>query len=162
MKKNKTLKIWCDGSSKNNECAWGAVIDLGGGIRMEHSGKLDIKGTSTTAEIYAIAKSLEKVKKRFHIIVYTDCQSIVKKYKQYKNVLPKNYKDKKELKQAWIKLNDVLLLFKMGVKIKWIKGHAKNLENNRAHKLAKIARERIPDKKVNTQNKEKTKIIQLI
>lgn len=153
---SETWKIWCDGSCKNDtECAWGAVIDSPEGIRKEYSAKLKINGSSLVAEIYAIIESLNKIPEKSSVIVYTDCKSIADRCTNLPNTVPKS--SAAQIKQAWRDLNSILPL--RDVKIEWIKGHAKSVENNLADKLAKKHLSHINAKpqKAKTENKETPK-----
>ncbi|MFA9290543.1 MAG: ribonuclease HI [Solirubrobacteraceae bacterium] len=130
--------IYTDGACSKNPGpgGYGIVMQLAGtNYCKEYSGGFK-NTTNNRMELMAVIVALEKLNKpNIEVDVFTDSKyvhdAIEKKWIQ--KWVKINFKDKKN-KDLWLKYLEVSSNHK--VKINWVKGHAGNVMNERADKLA--------------------------
>lgn len=138
----KKITIYTDGACSGNPGpgGWGAVL-----LHNEH--KKTISGfeketTNNRMEIIAVIKSLELLKEKSSVEIFSDSQYVCKGITNWlKNWKKNNWRgsDKKPIKNQdlWILLDE--LLFRHEVKMNWVRGHNGDPLNEEADKLARDA-----------------------
>lgn len=139
----KRLDIYTDGACSGNPGAGGyGVVMLYKGARKELS-----QGYKTTTnnrmEVLAVIKGLEALKEPCEVTLYSDSKYVVDSvtkgwvYNWKKKNWIKSDKKKALNVDLWERL--LVLLEKHDVEFVWVKGHAKNVENERCDELARAA-----------------------
>lgn len=138
----KKVTIYTDGACSGNPGpgGWGAVL-------IYNSTEKDISGysedtTNNRMELQAVIESLSSLKSHCEIDLYTDSKYVQEGITKWIFGWQKNgwkNSQKKEVKNCdlWKQLLEVQKPHK--IKWHWVKGHADNLYNNRADKLARDA-----------------------
>lgn len=118
---------------------WGAVIQTNSQTK-EISG-FDGYTTSNRMELQAAISSLESLKTKHRVILYSDSTYVIKGMTQWlKNWKNKGYKNIKN-PDLWQKLDTLNQSHK--ISWQWVKGHSGIEGNERADKLAGLARIKI-------------------
>ena len=140
------IKIYTDGSCQGNPGpgGWGAILYHQNDPPQELSG-FDPQTTNNRMELTAAIKGLQaipKLSKHSHVSIYTDSQYLKNGITQWLPKWKKNgwkTSDKKPVKNQdlWQQLD--LLTQRYPIQFIWIKGHADNPGNHKAHKLATLA-----------------------
>jgi ribonuclease HI len=139
----KKIIIYTDGACIGNPGpgGYGAVI-LDGTKRTQISGGFQAT-TNNRMELLAIIESLKLMKGKSRVMVNTDSKYIVNAVqkgwleKWAANRWMRNKRDKAENADLWKQM--VRLLEKHEVHLKWVKGHAGNIENEVCDRLASAA-----------------------
>jgi len=120
------IDIYVDGSCDGNPGpgGWAAII-LDGGKRREIKGREE-NTTNNRMEILAAIKGLEQTTPGSRVTIHSDSQYLVR-------TMTENWKRNANL-DLWHELDR--LVAERNVDWKWIKGHAKHFENERANRLA--------------------------
>ncbi|MBC7425034.1 MAG: ribonuclease HI [Bacteroidia bacterium] len=130
------LIVYTDGAAINNPGKGGyGIVMLWGTARKELYGSFR-NTTNNRMELLAVIVALESVKRPdINIIIYTDskyvCESVEKRWVW--SWRQKGWKDKKNI-DLWKRF--LLAYEPLKVKMKWVKGHAGNVENERCDVLA--------------------------
>lgn len=136
----KTVQIYTDGACSGNPGPGGlGVVLLFGPARREISKGYKLT-TNNRMEILAVIEGLKALKEPCAVELYSDSKYVVDaiekgwaiKWRQ--NNWMRNKKDKALNPDLWQELLGLLEIHK--VKFIWVKGHADNIENNRADQLA--------------------------
>jgi len=139
-KKSHPLIIYTDGSSRGNPGPGGyGVVLLWGDKRKELSAGYRLT-TNNRMELMAVIVALQSLtKKNIPVTIYTDSQYVVNSIekKWLDNWIRTDFKGGKKNKDLWLKYHAVSKQFK--IKLKWVKGHAENVFNNRCDELATTA-----------------------
>lgn len=134
------LIIYTDGASRGNPGPGGyGVVMMWGNKRKELSAGYRLT-TNNRMELLAVISALEALnKKNISLTIYTDSQYVVKSVEQkwLDNWIKTNFKGGKKNKDLWLRFFNLSKDFK--IKLKWVKGHADNLHNNRCDELATMA-----------------------
>ena len=139
----KHVVIYTDGSCLGNPGpgGYGAVL-IYGDNRREISGGYRVT-TNNRMELIAPIKALEALKEQCTVTIYSDSKYVVDAMvrgwalKWRSNKWMRNKKDKAVNPDLWVQLLD--LCSKHAVTFRWVKGHAGDLENERADQLANAA-----------------------
>ena len=142
----KRITLYTDGACSGNPGpgGFGAVLQLG-----EHRNELSGGFRSTTnnrMELLAVIKGLEALKQSCEVTVYSDSRYIVDAVNKgwavrwRANGWRRNKKDRAVNPDLWARLLDQLE--RHDVDFQWVKGHAGNLGNELADKLAVAASRR--------------------
>ena len=120
------IDIYGDGSCDGNPGpgGWAAII-VDGGKRREIKGREE-NTTNNRMEILAAIKGLEQTPPGSQVTIHSDSQYLVR-------TMTENWKRSANL-DLWHELDS--LVAERNVDWKWIKGHAKHFENERANRLA--------------------------
>lgn len=120
------IDIYVDGSCDGNPGpgGWAAII-LDGSKRREIKGR-EQNTTNNRMEILAALKGLEQTPSGSRVTIHSDSQYLVR-------TMAENWKRSANL-DLWHELDR--LVAERNVAWKWIKGHAKHFENERANRLA--------------------------
>jgi ribonuclease HI len=133
---NKAVIVYTDGSSRGNPGPGGyGVLLIWGNTTKELSQGYRCT-TNNRMELMAVIAALQAIKKDDqHLIIHSDSSYVVKAIEEgwLKNWIKINFKDKKN-KDLWMLYHQ--LSQKHHVKLKWVKGHAENIYNNRCDELA--------------------------
>jgi ribonuclease HI len=137
-----SVELFTDGACSGNPGpgGWGAILrwrdqekELSGG---------DPATTNNRMELAAVIHGLEALKKRSHVVVYTDSQYVQRGMTEWlRGWKAKDFK----MKGGGYRLNHDLwrTLDKLAqmhdVEWRWVRGHAGHVENERADKLATAA-----------------------
>jgi len=132
--------VYTDGSSRGNPGPGGyGVILIWGDAKKELSGGYK-RTTNNRMELMAVIAALEALKKdKLQVIIYSDSSYVVKAIEEgwLKNWITTDFKGGKKNKDLWMRYHE--LSQKHHVKLKWVKGHADNIYNNRCDELATSA-----------------------
>ncbi len=139
---SKIIEIYTDGACSGNPGpgGWGAIL-LCGEYKKEISGG-DADTTNNRMEMMAVVESLQLLKKRYNVKLYTDSKYVIQgvtewmdgwKAKGWKNASKQPVKNK----DLWQKIDS--LVSKHSVEFIWVKGHSGNAGNERADELARLA-----------------------
>lgn len=135
-----SITIYTDGSSRGNPGPGGfGVILMFGNHAKEISGGYRLT-TNNRMELMAVIAGLEALKKNDHpLIIYSDSQYVVKAINEgwLNNWMKTGFKGGKKNKDLWTKYFQ--LSKKFNITLKWVKGHADNIYNNRCDELATMA-----------------------
>ena len=96
--------------------------------------------TNNRMELMAIIVALQNLsKKNIPITIFTDSQYVVNSIekKWLNNWIKTNFKGGKKNKDLWLQYHELAKEF--SIKLKWVKGHADNIFNNRCDELATAA-----------------------
>ena len=131
--------VYTDGSSRGNPGPGGyGVILIWGNAKKELSQGFR-RTTNNRMELMAVIAALQAIKKDNQtLLIHSDSSYVVKAIEEgwLKNWIKINFKDKKN-KDLWMQYHQ--LSQKHHVKLKWVKGHAENIYNNRCDELATTA-----------------------
>lgn len=126
--------IWTDGSClKNNHGGW-AFFFRYNNIDWEVSGN-DTNTTNNRMELKAVINSITFSKDIKELIIFTDSKYVINGITKWiNNWIKNNWKNIKN-KDLWLQLHD--LVKNQNIIWHWVKGHSKNILNNRVDFLAK-------------------------
>ncbi|MEO6453359.1 MAG: ribonuclease HI [Ginsengibacter sp.] len=132
--------IYTDGAARGNPGPGGyGVVMIWNNIKRELS-----KGyrftTNNRMELMAVIAALEALKKNdLDLIIYSDSNYVVKAVEEgwLKNWIKKDFKGGKKNKDLWLHFYKLSQNHK--IKLKWVRGHADNIYNNRCDILATAA-----------------------
>jgi ribonuclease HI len=132
--------VYTDGSSRGNPGpgGYGAIL-IWGNARKELSCGYK-RTTNNRMELMAVIAALEALKKeKLQVIIHSDSSYVVKAIEEgwLKNWIRTDFKGGKKNKDLWVRYHQ--LSQKHHVKLKWVKGHADNIYNNRCDELATSA-----------------------
>lgn len=134
------LLIYTDGSSRGNPGPGGyGIVMIWGEKRKELSAGFRLT-TNNRMELKAVIVALQSInKKNISLTIFTDSQYVVNSIeKKWLNTWIKtDFKGGKKNKDLWLQYHDLSKDFT--VKLKWVKGHADNVFNNRCDELATTA-----------------------
>ena len=134
------LHIYTDGAARGNPGPGGyGVVMLWGEKRKELSAGFRLT-TNNRMELMAIIVALQNLsKKNIPITIFTDSQYVVNSIekKWLNNWIKTNFKGGKKNKDLWLQYHELAKEF--SIKLKWVKGHADNIFNNRCDELATAA-----------------------
>lgn len=134
------LHIYTDGAARGNPGPGGyGVVMLWGEKRKELSAGFRFT-TNNRMELMAIIVALQNLsKKNIPITIFTDSQYVVNSIekKWLNNWIKTNFKGGKKNKDLWLQYHELAKEF--SIKLKWVKGHADNIFNNRCDELATAA-----------------------
>ena len=134
------LHIYTDGAARGNPGPGGyGVVMLWGEKRKELSAGFRLT-TNNRMELMAIIVALQNLsKKNIPITIFTDSQYVVNSIekKWLNNWIKTNFKGGKKNKDLWLQYHELAKEF--SIKLKWVKGHADNIFNNRCDELATSA-----------------------
>ncbi len=134
------LHIYTDGAARGNPGPGGyGVVMLWGEKRKELSAGFRLT-TNNRMELMAIIVALQNLsKKNIPITIFTDSQYVVNSIekKWLNNWIKTNFKGGKKNKDLWLQYYELAKEF--SIKLKWVKGHADNIFNNRCDELATSA-----------------------
>lgn len=134
------LHIYTDGASRGNPGNGGyGVVMMWGDKRKELSGGYKLT-TNNRMELMAVIVALQNLtKKNIALTIFTDSQYVVNSVekKWLNNWIKTDFKGGKKNKDLWLQYHNLAKDFK--VKLKWVKGHADNVFNNRCDELATAA-----------------------
>lgn len=137
---DKPVIIYTDGASRGNPGPGGyGVILIWGNNRKELSAGYR-RTTNNRMELMAVIAALQALKKdNVHMIIHSDSSYVVKAIEEgwLKNWIKTDFKGGKKNKDLWMLFHH--LAQKHHVKMKWVKGHAENIYNNRCDELATTA-----------------------
>jgi ribonuclease HI len=135
-----SLHIYTDGASRGNPGKGGyGIVMIWGNQKKEMAAGFRLT-TNNRMELMAVVVALQSLtKKNIPLTIFTDSKyvadSIEKKWLD--NWIKTDFKGGKKNKDLW------LMYYKMSksfsIKIKWVKGHADNIFNNRCDELATTA-----------------------
>lgn len=134
------VHIYTDGAARGNPGPGGyGVVMLWGEKRKEISAGYRLT-TNNRMELMAVIVALQHLsKKNIPITIFTDSQYIVNSIekKWLNNWIKTNFKGGKKNKDLWLQYHELSKNF--DIKMKWVKGHAENVFNNRCDELATTA-----------------------
>ena len=136
----KYIEIYTDGACKGNPGmgGWGAILIYKDHVK-EISG-FESDTTNNIMELTAVIKALESLKEECHVVLTTDSNYVKDGITDWINNWKLNgwktaNKQPVKNKELWIMLDS--LSKKHIIDWKWVKGHAGNIENERADFLAR-------------------------
>ncbi len=131
------LIIYTDGSSRGNPGPGGyGIVMMWGDKRKELSEGFRLT-TNNRMELMAVIIALKSLtKKNISLTVFTDSQYVVNSIekKWLNNWIKTDFKGGKKNKDLWLQYHQIANDFT--IKLKWVKGHADNIFNNRCDELA--------------------------
>ncbi len=137
----KAVVIYTDGACSGNPGpgGWGAILTMGSNRKELSGGEADT--TNNRMELMAAIQSLEALKQRCVVTLYTDSNYVKNGITTWIHGWNKNgwrTADKKPVKNAelWQRLEAART--RHDVTWKWVKGHAGHPENERADELARM------------------------
>jgi ribonuclease HI len=134
------LIIYTDGAARGNPGNGGfGVVMMWGEKRKEISAGYR-HTTNNRMELLAVIIALQNLtKKNIAVTICTDSQYVVNSIekKWLNNWIKTDFKGGKKNKDLWLQYH--LLAKDFTIKMKWVKGHAENVFNNRCDELATIA-----------------------
>ena len=137
-----TVDIWTDGACSGNPGpgGWGAILHYAG-TEKELSGA-EPATTNNRMELMAAIQALEALKRPSKVRLHTDSKYVMDGLTKWIHGWKRNgwkTADKKPVKNEdlWKRLDAANALHQ--VEWKWVKGHADNVNNNRADELARNA-----------------------
>jgi ribonuclease HI len=146
MASDDRVEIWTDGGCKPNPGpgGWAAVLRFRG-VEKEISGG-DLATTNNRMELTAAASALETLKRPSKVVVYTDSEYVKNGITRWlSGWVRKNWRgatgDPVKNMDLWQRLLDAEKPHE--VEWKWVRGHAGDVMNDRADRLATEARERL-------------------
>ncbi|HEX2649564.1 MAG TPA: ribonuclease HI [Burkholderiales bacterium] len=135
------VEIHADGACKGNpgRGGWGVIL-LSGKNRKEMFGG-EALTTNNRMELTAVIEGLSALKKRSRVRVFTDSQYVQKGISEWIHSWKRRgwmTADKKPVKNddLWRRLDE--LASGHEIEWRWVKGHAGNVENERADELANL------------------------
>ncbi|MGL4346534.1 MAG: ribonuclease HI [Chitinophagaceae bacterium] len=138
MTTSSNIEIFTDGACSGNPGKGGFGVIL----KYQNKEKEIAQGfrltTNNRMELLAVIVALRHLKVRdIPIIIYSDSQYIVKaiEKKWLNNWIKNRFKEGKKNKDLWMEYYQLSQQF-TNIKFVWIKGHAKNLYNNRCDAMA--------------------------
>lgn len=135
-----SLHIYTDGASRGNPGKGGyGIVMIWGNQKKEMAAGYRLT-TNNRMELMAVIVALQSLtKKNIPLTIYTDSKyvadSIEKKWLH--NWIKTDFKGGKKNKDLWLQYYKLAKDF--SIKIKWVKGHADNVFNNRCDELATSA-----------------------
>ncbi|MBI2315516.1 MAG: ribonuclease HI [Betaproteobacteria bacterium] len=136
---DRIVRIYADGACKGNPGpgGWGALLKFGERERELYGGERST--TNNRMELTAVIRSLEALKRRCRVEVYTDSQYVQKGISEWLvNWKRRGWRtaDKQPVKnrELWQRLDE--LSQQHDIRWHWVKGHAGHPENERADGLA--------------------------
>jgi ribonuclease HI len=136
----KPVIVYTDGSSRGNPGPGGyGVVLIWGNIKKELSRGYR-RTTNNRMELMAVIAALQALKKdKLHVIIHSDSSYVVKAIEEgwLKNWIRTDFKGGKKNKDLWMLYHQ--LAQKHHLQLKWVKGHADNIYNNRCDELATAA-----------------------
>jgi len=135
-----SLHIYTDGASRGNPGKGGyGIVMIWGNQKKEMAAGYRLT-TNNRMELMAVIVALQSLtKKNIPLTIYTDSKyvadSIEKKW--VNNWIKTDFKGGKKNKDLWLQYYKLAKDF--SIKIKWVKGHADNVFNNRCDELATAA-----------------------
>ena len=133
------VEIYSDGACRGNPGpgGWGALLRYNGTEKELWGGEADT--TNNRMELMAVIRSLEALKRRSRVKLYTDSLYVMKGITTWIHDWKRRgwrTADKKPVKNEdlWKRLDE--LAAKHDVEWHWVKGHAGHPENERADQLA--------------------------
>ena len=134
------VHIYTDGAARGNPGPGGyGVVMLWGEKQKELSAGYRLT-TNNRMELLAVIVALQHLsKKNIPITIFTDSQYVVNSIekKWLDNWIKNNFKGGKKNKDLWLQYHQLSKDF--DIKMKWVKGHAENVFNNRCDELATAA-----------------------
>ena len=137
---NKKITIYTDGACSGNPGigSWAAIL-IYNDIEKEISGKSDAITTNNKMELTAVIESLQLLKEKCEIDLYTDSKYVQLGITEWiHNWIKNNWKNSSkksiENKELWVKLLE--LTTKHNINFIWVKGHSNNYYNNKVDKIA--------------------------
>ena len=137
-----TVQIWTDGACSGNPGpgGWGAIL-VRGEARRELSGAA-ADTTNNRMELQAAISALEALKRPCRVVLNTDSQYVKGGITGWISGWKRNgwkTADKKPVKNIdlWQALDAAVRQHQ--IEWRWVKGHAGNIENERADELARLA-----------------------
>jgi ribonuclease HI len=138
---SKTIEIWTDGACSGNPGpgGWGALIRIDGSEKELRGG--EPATTNNRMELMAAIMALESQPKGSKVILHTDSQYVKDGLTKWMAGWKRNgwkTADKKPVKNQdlWVRLEAAAASHK--VDWRWVRGHAGNIENERADALARL------------------------
>jgi ribonuclease HI len=137
---NQPIIVYTDGAARGNPGpgGYGAIL-IWGNTKKELSQGYR-RTTNNRMELMAVIAVLQALKKdNQHLIIHSDSSYVVKAIEEgwLKNWIKTNFKGGKKNSDLWMRFHE--LSQKHHVKLKWVKGHADNIYNNRCDELATTA-----------------------
>lgn len=136
----KKVEIYTDGACSGNPGigGWGAILKYNGIKKEINDG--ENYTTNNKMELTAVIKSLELLKEKCEVDLYTDSKYVKNGITEWifswkKNNWKNSKKEEVKNKELWQKLDN--LVQKHKINWFWVKGHAENELNNRADELAR-------------------------
>jgi ribonuclease HI len=133
------VELFTDGACSGNPGpgGWGAILRWRGQERELSGG--EPATTNNRMELEGVIRGLEALKKRSHVIVYTDSQYVQRGMSEWlKGWKAKDFKVKgggyRPNHDLWRKLDALAQMH--DIKWRWVRGHSGHPENERADKLA--------------------------
>jgi ribonuclease HI len=134
---NKELMIYTDGAARGNPGPGGyGVVMLWGDKRKELSAGYRLT-TNNRMELMAVIVALESLKRTgLALTIYTDSKYVVDSVekKWLDGWIRTDFKGGKKNRDLWTRFYGLSKLFL--IRIRWVKGHADNVFNNRCDELA--------------------------
>jgi ribonuclease HI len=135
------IEIWTDGACSGNPGpgGWGALIRIDGSEKELHGG--EPATTNNRMELMAAIMALESQPKGSKVILHTDSQYVKDGLTKWMAGWKRNgwkTADRKPVKNQdlWVRLEAAAASHK--VDWRWVRGHAGNIENERADALARL------------------------
>ena len=136
----KNIQIYTDGACSGNPGVggWGAILIYNNVKKEIFDGDLDT--TNNKMELTAVIKSLESLKEKCEVDLYTDSKYVKDGITQWiyswkKNNWKNSKKEDVKNKELWQKLDALSKVHK--INWFWVKGHGDTELNNRADELAR-------------------------
>ena len=136
----KNIQIYTDGACSGNPGVggWGAILIYNNVKKEIFDGDLDT--TNNKMELTAVIKSLESLKEKCEVDLYTDSKYVKDGITQWiyswkKNNWKNSKKEDVKNKELWQKLDTLSKVHK--INWFWVKGHDDTEFNNRADELAR-------------------------
>lgn len=131
------LHIYTDGASRGNPGKGGyGIVMIWGGNRKEIAAGFRLT-TNNRMELMAVIEALKNLsKKNIPLTIFTDSKYVVDSIekKWLNNWIKTDFKGGKKNKDLWLEYYQLSKHF--SIKMKWVKGHAENIYNNRCDELA--------------------------
>lgn len=131
------LHIYTDGASRGNPGKGGyGIVMIWGGKRKEIAAGFRLT-TNNRMELMAVIEALKNLsKKNIPLTIFTDSKYVVDSIekKWLNNWIKTDFKGGKKNKDLWLEYYQLSKHF--SIKMKWVKGHAENIYNNRCDELA--------------------------
>lgn len=134
------VAIWTDGACSGNPGpgGWGVILSFGETRRELSGGEADT--TNNRMELMAAIMALETLKRPCAVDLHTDSQYVKNGLTGWIHGWKRNgwkTADKKPVKNAdlWVRLDEAA--GRHDIQWHWVKGHAGNVENERADELAR-------------------------
>ena len=137
---HKHVDIWTDGACSGNPGigGWGAVLRYGTSEKDLFGGEANT--TNNRMELMAAINALAALKEPCNVTLYTDSQYLRRGILEWLETWKRNgwrTSDKKPVKNIdlWQRLDDEVI--RHNIVWQWVKGHAGDVENERADSLAR-------------------------